>query len=263
MALNLPAPSGLAEIDAVLALHGSACTGHQWRALANSLMGLAEVIAPDLPGYGESANDRMCRLARLRQLLEDVGRPVHVVGHSLGGALAMRLAGEVPDLVKSLTLYDPLVVQHGVLPQELSGAWRRYGACCKSELMRAFLDFWGGAGCWDGLSAKQRERLISLAPTLGRDFAEIEAGLWDIQNEAYQGPIIAMWGSNSPSATIDMAQQMTKAFTQVEHLWLAGHGHLAPLTHPDCVATYINKCLTAATVHTGSTSPRGALPAAA
>lgn len=263
MLLHRSPSNWLEENDIMLALHGSASTGHQWRALASSLVGLAEVIAPDLPGYGASANDSTCRLAQLRELLEDIGRPVHVVGHSLGGAVAMRLASEVPGLVKGLTLYDPLVVQHGLLPKDLCAAWRRYGAGCKSQLMRAFLDFWGGAGCWDGLPTKQRERLVLFAPTLGRDLAEIETGLWDIQSAAYQGPMIAMWGSNSPPATIDMAEQMTKAFKQVEHLWLAGHGHLTPLTHPDLVATYIKKCLTAVDVHTQPASSCGAWPTAA
>ncbi|GFG51639.1 alpha/beta hydrolase [Mycolicibacterium agri] len=104
----------------VLAVHGLTGHGLRWRTLATKHLPNASILAPDLLGHGRSSwrapwtlEANVAALADL--LAREATRPVVVVGHSFGGAVALRLAAARPDLVASLVLLDPAV--------GLDGAW--------------------------------------------------------------------------------------------------------------------------------------------
>lgn len=90
---------GPEEAPPLLLLHGTGGATHSWRDLAPLLAGTYRVIAPDLPGHGftrlgalqRSSLDLM--VADLGALLDRLGiRPVGLIGHSAGAALALRMA---------------------------------------------------------------------------------------------------------------------------------------------------------------------------
>ncbi|MDZ7782129.1 MAG: alpha/beta fold hydrolase [Halioglobus sp.] len=95
----------------VVLLHGLFGSGANLGALARSLRDGYTVLAPDLPGHGRSPPlvryDLPGMAATLSAWLqrEDVGS-VHLVGHSLGGKIAMQLALEYPAQVRSLMVAD-------------------------------------------------------------------------------------------------------------------------------------------------------------
>ncbi|MEM6387897.1 MAG: alpha/beta fold hydrolase [Pseudomonadota bacterium] len=227
----------------VLALHGSASNGKQWRALSAILEDQARVIAPDLPGYGTATGDTSDRLATFVNLVLRINEPVHIVAHSFGGAAALRLAETLPGAVASVTLYDPLVVQNGVLPSELRSIQHRNRSAGPEALVEGFLTFWGGKGTWERLSAHQRERLTQHVPSLRRDFHEIESGLWDLDHGAFTGPITTLWGGNSPEPTREMARVLQSAYPHVRQNWLEGYGHLSPLSDAQNTAMQFVECL--------------------
>ena len=80
---------------AVLVLHRS--TGPFWTPLHENLSGVARVVAPDMPGYGQSARPETARSPRdlailLLQLLDARGdERVHVVGLGFGGWVAAEM----------------------------------------------------------------------------------------------------------------------------------------------------------------------------
>lgn len=95
---------------AVLLVHGITSNAATWRRAAAHLAEGHTVIAPDLPGHGESANppgdySLGAYAASLRDLLAllDVPR-VTLVGHSLGGGIALQSAYLFPELVERLVL---------------------------------------------------------------------------------------------------------------------------------------------------------------
>jgi len=104
----------MAPIDAgagpvVVLVHGQPGAGADWVALANLLSGDHRVLAPDRPGWGSDARGAMGIAANavvLEELLDDAGAgsPVTVVGHSLGGGVALELALKHPERVGALVL---------------------------------------------------------------------------------------------------------------------------------------------------------------
>jgi pimeloyl-ACP methyl ester carboxylesterase len=124
---------------ALVLVHGITSTSATW---ANVLPYLAErytVIAPDLLGHGESAKPRGdyslgAYASGIRDLLLALGHDrATVVGHSLGGGVAMQLAYQFPEHCERLVL-----VSSGGLGREIS-ALLRAASLPGSELVLPFL----------------------------------------------------------------------------------------------------------------------------
>ncbi|HEY2205278.1 MAG TPA: alpha/beta fold hydrolase [Pseudonocardia sp.] len=118
-----PGPAGTAPSVYVHGLSGSATN---WTDLAAQLAPHAPGTALDLPGFGLSrplasrqyspdahADAVLCFLA-------GQGRPVHLLGNSLGGTIAMTVAARRPELVRSLTLLAPAVPDRRPDPRRMS-----------------------------------------------------------------------------------------------------------------------------------------------
>ncbi len=119
----------------VIALHCSLGSGRQWKRLAAELGASHQIITPDLSGYGDDPGC-YCLPTTLAQEVEFIsGRlaeadgPIHLVGHSYGGAVAFRIATASPFAarVRSLTLIEP------VLPTLLRDDTCRTGGCTRAS----------------------------------------------------------------------------------------------------------------------------------
>ena len=99
----------------VLCVHGMAGAATNWTEFMAELAADFDCAAVDLPGYGWSppaatmAGYSITALATtVAALIEHQGRgPVHLVGNSMGGLIAVKLAASRPDLVRTLTLISP------------------------------------------------------------------------------------------------------------------------------------------------------------
>lgn len=97
----------------VLALHGWLDNSASFRLLAEQ-MPEYDLIALDLPGHGRSAHDPRGfyhlweYLPALIEVVEALGQPVHLWGHSMGGMVAPLLAMAEPERILSLVLIDSL-----------------------------------------------------------------------------------------------------------------------------------------------------------
>lgn len=98
------------EGPTVLLLHGFGGAASNWTLVAPRLVTGRRVLVPDLPGHGGSAAlaappETLDPFAdRTAALLETCGAPAIVVGHSMGGVVALRLAVRHPRLVRGLLL---------------------------------------------------------------------------------------------------------------------------------------------------------------
>ncbi|MCP2168810.1 alpha/beta fold hydrolase [Goodfellowiella coeruleoviolacea] len=97
-------------------VHGLGGSATNWTDLANLLAGSAHGVAVDLPGFGQSEPPAgfdfalTSHAAVVADYLAGLDRgPVHLLGNSMGGAIAMLVAAERPELVRTLTLVSPAV----------------------------------------------------------------------------------------------------------------------------------------------------------
>jgi pimeloyl-ACP methyl ester carboxylesterase len=94
-------------------LHGVGANRFIWRHVSPRLGGERRVLAPDLPGFGESppagSGFGLGQVAAVlaEAVIEQTGGAFDLVGNSLGGAVALQLAADRPELVRRLVLAAP------------------------------------------------------------------------------------------------------------------------------------------------------------
>ncbi|MEE9314872.1 MAG: alpha/beta fold hydrolase [Rhizobiaceae bacterium] len=97
----------------VIFLHGFGGVADQWHGLQASLSFYAPTLAFDLPGHGKSLDypnagpPKVAAKAVLEEMAARNIEKAHIVGHSMGGAIASLLALFAPEKIASLTLLAP------------------------------------------------------------------------------------------------------------------------------------------------------------
>ena len=242
--------------EPVVLLHSSASSGAQWRALMGRLAGRYRVIAPDLYGYGGTANWAGRGEFRLEHeaqivcaLLGRAGEPVHLVGHSFGGAVALHVARTRPDLLASLTLIEPVAfhllqgqdetafaeieeVADGVAHALASGDY--LGGIAR------FVDYWSGPGAWAGIPAEKRPGFAARLGKVALDFHATfnePASLRDFAGLAL--PTLLLQGTCSPLPTRRICELLAAVLPDGQLTRIEDAGHMAPLTHRDRVNALI------------------------
>lgn len=240
----------------VVCLHSSAASGAQWRPLADTLAVRWRVVTPDLHGHGGSPGWPEAAANSLRVDAEAAmrlagGGPVHLVGHSYGAAVALQMALLHPQLVASLTLYEPVVfgmlkagtdsapaieeiqeVAHSVAT--LVGAGRMLDAA------HVFVAYWGGSRAWAGLTEDQRRALMDRMVVVPRHFDALFAAEWTAPMLApLQMPVLLLRGSNTRAPARLVSELLAQALPHAQCGVLQGAGHLGPITHAQTVGHWM------------------------
>jgi pimeloyl-ACP methyl ester carboxylesterase len=103
------------EGEPVVFIHGFGLDMQMWDPQLQAFVKAYRVIRYDMRGYGHSSlpSAPYSHVDDLRQLLEFLGAlPAHLVGPSLGGRVALRVAAQYPKAVRSLVLADPALDGH-------------------------------------------------------------------------------------------------------------------------------------------------------
>jgi len=103
------------EGETLVLVHGLGGSAANWLALAPLLLPGRRVLVPELPGHGGS--DPLPAAASLNAYADRIAglldEPAAIVGHSLGGAVALRLAIRRPELVRALVLAGAAGISSG------------------------------------------------------------------------------------------------------------------------------------------------------
>jgi pimeloyl-ACP methyl ester carboxylesterase len=237
----------------VVALHGSASTGYQWESLTGYIAGRFRVIRPDLPGYGKSSpvggNDMSLAgiVTRLSALFREIGEPFHLVGHSFGGAVALKVAHMMPHMVRSLVVIEPTAFhllasepgKRGHLDDLMSVARTMRAACAEGDAgtaMSRFIDFWNGDGAWARTSLGLREKLAQTTGQVMDDFVAISAETATFADYAAIGcPVLTVTGRQSPMVTQRLTEHLASSLPAAKLAEIVDAGHMAPLTDPHVI----------------------------
>lgn len=105
------------DLPPLLIAHGLYGSARNWGVIAKRLSDERQVIAVDMRNHGQSGwtdSHTYPELADdLAETIRDIGAPMDVLGHSMGGKSAMMLALRHPELVRKLVVADIAPVQYG------------------------------------------------------------------------------------------------------------------------------------------------------
>jgi pimeloyl-ACP methyl ester carboxylesterase len=243
---------------AVVCLHCSASTSGQWRPLMERLADRYHVIAADLYGSGKSPpwpGDRPMwlddQIEFLAPAFERAGERFHLVGHSYGGAIALKAALGLRPRLASLVLYEPVLFSVLLDHAPESAAAREIMAVRDDTahlgpegVAERFIDYWMGAGAWAAMPESRRAALAmavrAVKPEWHSAFNEptpLEAFA------ALDVPALLMTGTASTAAARGIARLVGGVLPRVRVEEIEGPGHMAPVTHPGEINARIERFL--------------------
>jgi pimeloyl-ACP methyl ester carboxylesterase len=248
----------------VVFLHGTAASPRQWRELIGRLPQAIETLALDLPDYvAHDVHPAQRSLSQEAQLLiprlSSIGQPFHLVGHSYGGALALRIAMLWPSLVRSLTIFEPVTFHllrdgHSIEQQmhdgidELVRHLKNAEAAGTPALGAArFVDFWNGPGAFANYAPEMQEKVTARLSLILSNFAALHSESWPLAECArITAPTLSMFGQDSPLAAQHLTRLVTGQIAQSQLIPVAAAGHMLPITHAGTVARYLSAHVLAA-----------------
>jgi pimeloyl-ACP methyl ester carboxylesterase len=249
------------EPATVLLIHSGGFTSRQWRRLAESLTPRYRVLAPDLLGYGApwpAGTPFHFRqdIAMLTALIAGEPHPVHVVGHSYGGFLALQLALAHPSHVRSLAVYEP--VAFGILDEQ-TDAWAREsleqlrgyepGETGVDEAwLESFVDWWNGAGAWQKLPEPTRQAFRDVGWKVSQEVESLGADRTDRAGYArITVPTLLLGGERTQPVELRTLEKLAAALPAARLELFPDLGHMGPITHAPLVNAAIAHHLDAIT----------------
>ena len=220
----------------------------------NRLQDSYRVTAVDLHGYGHGSEltaGTACSLDRevetLADMVNEVNGPIHLVGHSYGGAVAIKAAQTLGRRVSSLTLYEPVVfaalfavsanqpasVEISRLIEDIQSDYR-----C-GDLFHAaqrFIDYWSGPGTWENIPFQKKLGLSEKIPVVLKNFEALVSEPNALEGIAsIQVPTLYLSGRESPASVQVISELLIQKLPCVDVHQFPGLGHMGPITHSEIV----------------------------
>ena len=231
---------------AVVLLHPGIHDSTVWDSVVPLLDGF-RVIRYDRPGFGGSpaATSEFTNLTHVVGVLDALGVDrAHLVGNSMGGALALSLALEHPERVASLTLLAPGIEGYPwpeSSPEEVE-IEEAYRQAAEAKDAEALADVMARAFCASGVDDSIRQQLVrSSQNDFDQDGLEQrEPEHWSRLGDIAVPTVVFVGGTDEPASTL-AGTDLAERISQAELVRLNDVDHLIPLRAPDAVADKVRE----------------------
>jgi pimeloyl-ACP methyl ester carboxylesterase len=237
----------------VVLIHGMINSSRHWKRVALALADRYTVIAPDLLGHGDSATPRGdyslgAHAATIRDLLAAIGvGPATIVGHSLGGGVAMQYFWQAPHRVERLALISSGGLGHEVSPllrsMALPGMSLVLAAAARPWLVRALAR----------LGPQPRQVARALRPLTARGsreaFLQTLRSVIDVRGQRVSAtdrlyllkdvPTLIVWGERDRTIPIEHGRAAHEAIPHSRWATLPAAAHFPHLEAPDGLAAIL------------------------
>ena len=239
-------------------VHGLAGAAANWTLLAPALAARHRLLVPDLPGHGGSSPlsagptlnpfaDAVFALAERERML-----PAPVVGHSMGGVIALRLALRRPDSVRAVVLAAPagisstarraelaFAIVSAMRPARLVAPLR--GAIARSRLLRAAV-----FGAWEVSDTAAFSPVAVEAFLCGPAIhSDVDTAGWALlrddprtELDRIRCPCLVLWGARDHLVPVDDGIEYARRLGAALRI-VADCGHLVIGERPDASANAI------------------------
>ncbi|MFO1408516.1 MAG: alpha/beta hydrolase [Steroidobacteraceae bacterium] len=252
------------EGPALLLLPGSFGTGSGWKAVTDRLSQSYRIITTSLLGYGATAERRPLGNASMSQqtevidrIIDRIGAPTHIVGHSFGGlaALAHAVDGSIKPASLMLIEANPLGLLKTAGEAECYAMFGRMTAqyfaafeAGDTEAARHVIDFYGGQGTFDAFPPKVRDYVVKTTPSNIRDWSS--GTPFEPPLTAYnqiEAPTLVVRGGAGHPAMFRLAELLAEVIPNARLETVAGGTHFLPATNPRELASMLEAHVTSTT----------------
>ncbi len=235
----------------VLFVPGSYSTPAAWKPVQRLLPPHWHCVATSLCGYGQTAETRSAgdsgmehELRAVMSVARGSPGPLHLVGHSFGGTVALSLALSGQIEVASLALFeanplDLLRADHADLHAATLGMSQAFEAAVRSgerDAAARIIDFWGGAGAFAAMPAAVQDYCRQTAAANVLDWhCDFAYTITPAQLNRLHVPALVVRGERANPAMVAMSGVLAAQLPQARAAVVAGASHFLITSHAaDC-----------------------------
>ncbi len=217
-------------------VHGTSGDHSSFRLVGPLLAERFTVVAIDRRGRGRSGDEDEYSIERefedVAAVVDSIGGPVDLLGHSFGATVALG-AARLAESLRRLVLYEPAPGIEALSADELAWLEQASPAQILEYVMKEFAGFDDGRLASFKASPMWAQR-VSLAHTVPREIrAEQEC---ELELAAIAAPTLLLLGSESPEWAHEGARIVSAGLPKSRVAVLTGQGHAATYTAPELLA---------------------------
>jgi pimeloyl-ACP methyl ester carboxylesterase len=248
--------------EPLVLVHGSWVDHHNWDSVVPPLSRSFRVLTYDRRGHSQS--ERPTAPGSVREDVADLAAliealhlaPAHIVGSSMGGSIVLRLAGERPELFRSLIVNEPPLfslladepdgqVMLQMLKPRLAAVVELLEAGNMAGGAQAFVEIIFGPGAWEQLPTDVQKMVIFNAPTFLDEMHDPELLSIDLAGlRHFPHPALLTYGELSPPFFPPIIEKVAQALPQAERQIFPGVDHEPEQSHPELYVATVTEFIT-------------------
>lgn len=239
--------------QSVLLLHGGGSSGAQWRKVCALMDGDYRMITMDHYGHGgtspwpgapeERTHEAEAKL--VREVIKQSGGPVHLVGHSFGGGIALRMVATDVSGISSLVLMEPMAMsmlkhaeetEHYESSQQVAIQFIEHARAGRVE--EAWEGFFAAnsPGAWQSYSEEVKANFYATTDNIVSGYyANLSHATTPEDCRSITLPTLAAYGEATSPRLRRMTEVIAAAIPECALHPIPEAGHMSPLTHPESV----------------------------